>query len=144
MTGPGFINIHLNKQYVSGQVTDILARGVRPPSVGVKGRAVVDFSSPNIAKEMHVGHLRLVLSGISLTRLDASLTHQNRSGRAVSQSGASPGCIQITPYTNCIQWLYWRKPFDQRGGGGGGAPPIFRYTAITGNVGEPYLGLADI
>ena len=40
-------------------------------------------------------------TGFSLTRLDASLTHQNRPGRTVSQSGASPGRVQITPVRSC-------------------------------------------
>ena len=62
-------------------------------------------------------------SGFSLTRLDASLTHQNRPGRTVSQSGASPGRVQITPVCSCKlcnQWhwvqIYWlKKPFVRRG-----------------------------
>lgn len=56
--GPGFINIFLNKSFVSGKVSELLKEGVKPPRIGVKRRALVDFSSPNIAKEMHVGHLR--------------------------------------------------------------------------------------
>ena len=63
------------------------------------------------------------IPGFSLTRLDASLTHQNRPGRTVSQSGASPGRVQITPVRSCklcnqwhwvqINWL--KKPFVRRG-----------------------------
>ena len=56
------------------------------------------------------------MPGFSLTRLDASLTHQNRPGRTVSQSGASPGRVQITPVRSCKlcnQWhwvqIYWLK-----------------------------------
>ena len=56
----GFINIYLSKKYVAEQVTELLKKGVRPPKIALKRRVIIDFSSPNIAKEMHVGHLRYV------------------------------------------------------------------------------------
>ena len=58
MAGPGFINIHVNKSLVSQQLSNLLNNGVRPPNMGPPKKVIVDMSSPNIAKEMHVGHLR--------------------------------------------------------------------------------------
>ncbi|ESO84457.1 hypothetical protein LOTGIDRAFT_196660 [Lottia gigantea] len=69
IAGPGFINIFLNKEWVSQQIFKLLNNGVQPPPIGKKRRAVVDFSSPNIAKEMHVGHLRSTIIGESICRL---------------------------------------------------------------------------
>ena len=68
VAGPGFVNIFLRTDFVSQLVTDILVKGVKPPAVEKK-RVVIDFSSPNIAKEMHVGHLRSTIIGETLSRL---------------------------------------------------------------------------
>ena len=58
IAGPGFINVHMKQSFICEQINSILTRGVLPPSVGPAQKVIVDMSSPNIAKEMHVGHLR--------------------------------------------------------------------------------------
>ena len=69
MSGGGFINVTLQPEFVSELVSQMLVRGVQPPPVSGKRRVVVDFSSPNIAKEMHVGHLRSTIIGETICRL---------------------------------------------------------------------------
>jgi len=69
VAGYGFINVTLQPAYVSQLVSQLLVRGVQPPLVSQKKRVVVDFSSPNIAKEMHVGHLRSTIIGETICRL---------------------------------------------------------------------------
>jgi hypothetical protein len=54
----GFISVTINKTNGSKVLASLLQTGVQPPPLERKLRVVVDFSSPNIAKEMHVGHLR--------------------------------------------------------------------------------------
>jgi len=69
IAGPGFVNVRLKKQYVADKVTKLLVKGVRPPITSGLKRVVIDFSSPNIAKEMHVGHLRSTIIGEAISRL---------------------------------------------------------------------------
>ncbi len=65
IAGPGFINITLNNQYLSS----LLADNVLKVSDDRKHTIVVDYSAPNLAKEMHVGHLRSTVIGDALVRI---------------------------------------------------------------------------
>lgn len=68
--GAGFINITLEKQFLAKAVQKMLKNShLGIECEGKRGKIVIDFSSPNTAKEMHVGHLRSTIIGDSLARV---------------------------------------------------------------------------
>ncbi|HET9872038.1 MAG TPA: arginine--tRNA ligase [Propionibacteriaceae bacterium] len=92
IAGPGFINLRLKSEVLARSVTEQLA----DPAVGVSQTArpevvVVDYSAPNVAKQMHVGHLRSSIIGDCLTRVLTAVGHhvipQNHVGDWGTQFG---------------------------------------------------------
>ena len=92
IAGPGFINVRLSPRWLSQQLETAAAderlgvdRTERPKTV------VVDYSAPNIAKEMHVGHIRSTIIGDAVARLLAFQGHdvirQNHLGDWGTQFG---------------------------------------------------------
>jgi arginyl-tRNA synthetase len=70
IAGPGFINLTIRPERLAAEVSARLGdERLGVPAVENEAPVVVDFSSPNIAKEMHVGHLRSTIIGDSLARV---------------------------------------------------------------------------
>lgn len=74
-TPQGFINVYIATSWIAEAMTNAARSGVLAPETP-KQRILVDFSSPNIAKEMHVGHLRSTIIGDSISRLFEFLGHE--------------------------------------------------------------------
>lgn len=69
VAGAGFINVYLKRDFGQFTLSSWLKMEKVPPPYVKKKRVIVDFSSPNVAKEMHVGHLRSTIIGDSIARL---------------------------------------------------------------------------
>jgi arginyl-tRNA synthetase len=76
VSGPGFINFTLRNEWIARRAADLLGDprlGV--PSADPAQKVVVDYSSPNVSKEMHVGHLRTTVVGDAVVRILEYLGH---------------------------------------------------------------------
>lgn len=77
IAGPGFINFRLRSDVLALAITDQLAE----PGVGVQAAehsqiVVIDYSAPNVAKQMHVGHLRTTIIGDCFNRVLTAVGHR--------------------------------------------------------------------
>ena len=76
IAGPGFINIQLKPEWLAAQLGNVLA----DPRLGVpkdaSQKVVLDYSHPNLAKEMHIGHLRSTVIGDAIARVLEFLGHE--------------------------------------------------------------------
>lgn len=76
IAGPGFLNVRLNADWLAGRLqTAASDERVNVAPVEHPRRVVVDYSGPNIAKEMHVGHLRSTIIGDCFARTLSFLGH---------------------------------------------------------------------
>ncbi|GAB5441578.1 MAG: arginine--tRNA ligase [Fuerstiella sp.] len=102
IAGPGFINLRLKDEWVAERINAIagddrlgVAKAESPKHV------VVDFSSPNVAKPMHVGHLRSSVIGDSICRTLRFAGHQVTSDNHIGDWGTQFGMI-IYGYRNFV------------------------------------------
>jgi len=91
IAGPGFINLSLSDDCILEQLTKMDRKRFGVAQATSSQRIVVDYSSPNVAKEMHVGHLRSTVIGDCIARVLAFLGHtvirQNHIGDWGTQFG---------------------------------------------------------
>jgi arginyl-tRNA synthetase len=94
VAGPGFINLRLRDSWLAEQVQKI----GHDPRIGVAAleqprTLVIDFSSPNVAKPMHVGHLRSTIIGDALARLFRFLGHRVITDNHLGDWGTQMGVL---------------------------------------------------
>ncbi|OGN63574.1 MAG: arginine--tRNA ligase [Chlamydiae bacterium RIFCSPHIGHO2_12_FULL_49_9] len=127
IAGPGFINFTLSSPFLSERLNEQLKDpllGAMPPHK--RQKIVVDFSSPNIAKELHVGHIRSTIIGDCLARLFEFLKQDvlrlNHIGDWGTQFGmlitymfdSAPAVLKGEETTDLVTLMNWYKAAKKR------------------------------
>ena len=89
VTGPGFISFTLTDAFLG----EVLSQGTGIGHTGAGQRIVIDYSHPNLAKEMHVGHLRSTIIGDALARTLEALGYQVMRQNHVGDWGTGFGML---------------------------------------------------
>lgn len=113
IAGPGFINITLNSNYLA----KALKKSITHSHLGIElptktQRVIIDFSSPNVAKEMHVGHLRSTIIGDCLARLFEFMGHDVLRLNHIGDWGTAFGMLIAYMKTNAPKVLTGEEPTD--------------------------------
>ena len=96
IAGPGFINFKLKPAFVAEQITTASRDNRHGVPVAAKPKTIViDFSSPNVAKPMHVGHIRSTILGDTLARIGKFLGHHVITDNHIGDWGTQFGMLII-------------------------------------------------
>ena len=116
IAGPGFINLTLKTEYLSEMLSQIFAD---EQNLGIEKTAeplniVVDFSGPNIAKQMHVGHLRSTIIGDCICRMLEFLGHNVIRQNHIGDWGLQMGML-LAIVENFTQKYAAQQSVDSKG-----------------------------
>ncbi|HKL20864.1 MAG TPA: arginine--tRNA ligase, partial [Tichowtungia sp.] len=94
IAGPGFINIFLKNEGLSEQLTSMLGdETLGLPDIGKNRTVIIDYSSPNVAKPMHIGHIRSTVIGNAIDRLYRALGYNVIADNHLGDWGTQFGLI---------------------------------------------------
>jgi arginyl-tRNA synthetase len=114
IAGPGFINLRLRDDFLAGQLQAALGDERLGVAAAEQPKTyVVDFSAPNVAKPMHVGHIRSTVIGASLVRLLRFLGHRVVGDNHIGDWGTQFGMIIFGWKNLRDEAAYAKGPVDE-------------------------------
>lgn len=130
VAGPGFINLTIADDTLGARATAALTdERLRVELTAAPQRIIVDYSAPNVAKEMHVGHLRSTVIGDALVRLLEWVGHDVRRENHIGDWG--------TPFGMLIEHLVDVEETDGAGGRSAAELTAFYRAASTKFADDP-------
>ena len=135
VAGPGFLNFTLADAWLAEQIDPVVAdpQALRAP-IGAGQRVVIDYSSPNIAKRMHVGHLRSTIIGNALHRMYAWLGYEVIADNHIGDWGTQFGKLIVA----------WREARDEAAYREDAIGELQRLYKLFGTLAESRPELADL
>lgn len=113
IAGPGFLNIFLKETYLNEYIKKLGKENYDFSHINTKGEVVIDYSSPNIAKRMHIAHLRSTVIGDSIKRIYRKIGYKVVADNHIGDWGTQFGKL-IIGYRN---WLdkesYEKNPIEE-------------------------------
>ena len=102
VAGPGFLNLTVSRGWLAARLAELASKpscGI--PQTGTGKRVVIDYSSPNAAKQMHIGHIRSTVIGCAIDRIFRSLGYEVVADNHLGDWGTQFG-ILIKGYRECL------------------------------------------
>jgi arginyl-tRNA synthetase len=102
VAGPGFLNLTVSPEWLATQLTTLASKpkcGI--PQSGAGKKVVIDYSSPNAAKQMHIGHIRSTVIGNAIDRIFRALGYTVIADNHLGDWGTQFG-ILIVGYRECL------------------------------------------
>ena len=102
VAGPGFLNLTVSPEWLATQLMTLASKpkcGI--PQSGAGKKVVIDYSSPNAAKQMHIGHIRSTVIGNAIDRIFRSLGYTVIADNHLGDWGTQFG-ILIVGYRECL------------------------------------------
>ncbi len=102
VAGPGFLNLTVSGDWLAAQLAGFAsAQNCGIPQRGAGKRVVIDYSSPNAAKQMHIGHIRSTVIGCAIDRIYRALGYDVVADNHLGDWGTQFG-ILIKGYRECL------------------------------------------
>ncbi|MEL6348333.1 MAG: arginine--tRNA ligase [Myxococcota bacterium] len=102
VAGPGFINFFIDDDWLCGHIIEMVGdEHLNLPQSGAGKTLVIDYSSPNIAKRMHIGHMRSTIIGNTMLRLHQAAGWNTVADNHIGDWGTPIGKI-------IVAWKGWR------------------------------------
>ena len=110
VAGPGFVNLYLNDAWLAKNLVANMDLSTATPQVGAGKTVVIDYSSPNVAKRMHVGHLRSTVIGNALAKLHRYTGYTVIADNHIGDWGTQFGMLIAAWHTDRDDAAYERDP----------------------------------
>lgn len=113
VAGPGFINIYLKDSYLGKYISKMTTENFDFQDLDKDGEVLIEYSSPNIAKRMHIGHLRSTIIGDSIKRIFKFLGYTTVSDNHIGDWGTQFGKLIIGYNSWLDKEAYEKNPIEE-------------------------------